>query len=105
MHVGEWWHNIDYDEPCRIVETDALWGQATCVVWLPRRSSAIRILQSRLAPLKASDDKLLHRPAYVSAAARIADALERDTLVALLEASVIPLPHQLYGIDPVWWTP
>jgi len=101
MHVGEWWHNIDYDEPCRIVETDALWGQATCVVWLPRRSSAIRILQSRLAPLKASDDKLLHRPAYVSAAARIADALERDTLVALLEASVIPLPHQLYALQRV----
>jgi SNF2 family DNA or RNA helicase len=35
----------------------------------------------------------------VSAAARIADALERDTLVAPLEGSVIPLPHQLYALQ------
>lgn len=98
MQVGEWWHSIDHDEPCRIVETDALWGQATCVVWLPRHSSAVRLLQSRLAPLKASNDKLLHRLSYVSAAARIADALERDALVAPLEGSIIPLPHQLYAL-------
>src|SRR6266404_2934930 len=99
MHVGEWWHSIDYDEPCRIVETDAVWGQATCVVWLPRRSSAIRVLQSRLTALKASEHHLLHRISYVSAAARIADAVERDTLVAPLEGSVIPLPHQLLALQ------
>jgi SNF2 family DNA or RNA helicase len=99
MRVGEWWHSIDHGEPCRIVETDVLWGQATCVVWLPRRGSAVRVLQSRLAPLKASNDKLRHRLSYVSAAARIADALERDALVAPLEGSVIPLPHQLYALQ------
>jgi superfamily II DNA or RNA helicase len=99
MRVGEWWYSIDHDEPCRIVETDALWGQATCVVWLPRQSSAVRLLQSRLSPIEASDDRLLHRLAYVSAAARIADALERDTLVAPLVGSVIPLPHQLYALQ------
>jgi len=99
MRAGEWWHSADHDEPCRIVETDALWGKATCLVWLPRRSTAIRVLQSRLEPLKASDDRLLHRLAYVSAAARIADALERDALVAPLEGSVIPLPHQLYALQ------
>ena len=99
MHVGEWWHSIDHDEPCRIVESDALWGQASCVVWLPRRGSAVSVPQIRLAPLKASDDKLLHRLSYVSAAARIADALERDALVAPLEGSVIPLPHQLHALQ------
>ncbi len=99
MHVGEWWHSIDHDEPCRIVDIDALWGQETCLVWLPRRVSAVRVLQRRLVPLKAGDAYLLHRLSYVSAGARIADALERDTLVAPLEGTVIPLPHQLLALQ------
>src|SRR5215813_176078 len=99
MHVDEWWHSIDHDEPCRIIETEALWGRTTCVVWLPRRSAAVRVLQSRLAPLKATDGNLRHQLSWVSAAARIADALERDALVAPLEGNVIPLPHQLYALQ------
>src|SRR5437016_6278709 len=99
MHAGEWWHSIDYDEPCHVVDTDTLWGQATCLVWLPRRGTAVRVLSKRLVPLKASDSQLLHRLSYVSAGARIADALERDALVAPLEGTVIPLPHQLLALQ------
>ena len=99
MQAGEWWHSLDHGEPCRVVDTDTLWGQATCLVWLPRRSTAVRVLQKRLAPLKADGSNLLHRLSYVSAGARIADALERDVLVAPLEGSVIPLPHQLLALQ------
>src|SRR2546422_545763 len=99
MHVGEWWHSIDHDEPCRIVDTDMLWGQATCLVWLPRRGTTVRVLQKRLGPFKAGDAQLLHRLSFVSAAARIADALESDALVAPLEGTVIPLPHQLHALQ------
>ena len=38
MQAGEWWHSIDHNEPCRVVDTETLWGQASCLVWLPRRS-------------------------------------------------------------------
>ena len=72
MQAGEWWHSIDHDEPCRVVNTDTLWGQETCLVWLPRPGTAVRVLQKRLAPLKSSDSHLLDRLSYVSAAARIA---------------------------------
>lgn len=99
MLVGEWWHSIDHDEPCRVVDTDTLWGQTICLVWLPRRGTAVRISQNRLAPLKAGEPHLLHRLSYVSAAARIADALERDELVAPLEGTVIPLPHQILALQ------
>lgn len=99
MQAGEWWHSIDHDEPCRVVDTDSLWGQATCLVWLPRRGTAVRVLQKRLAPLKSSETHLLDRLSYVSAAARIADSLERDALVAPLEGTVIPLPHQLLALQ------
>lgn len=99
MQAGEWWHSIDHDEPCRVVDTDTLWGQATCLVWLPRRGTAVRVLQKRLAPLKSGESHLLDRLSYVSAAARIADSLERDALVAPLEGTVIPLPHQLLALQ------
>ena len=99
MQAGEWWHSIDHDEPCRVVDTDTLWGQATCVVWLPRRGTAVRVLQKRLAPLKLGESNLIDRLSYVSAAARIADALERDALVAPLEGTVTPLPHQLLALQ------
>src|SRR5258708_16810656 len=99
MQDGEWWHSIDHDEPCRVVDTETLWGQASCLVWLPRRDSAVRVLQKRLVPLKAGEVRLLDRLSYVSAAARIVDALERDALVAPLEGTVIPLPHQLLALQ------
>lgn len=99
MQAGEWWHSTDHDEPCRVVDVDTLWGQATCLVWLPRRGTAVRVLQKRLVPLKAGEHHLLQRLSYVSAAARIADALERDELVAPLEGTVIPLPHQLLALQ------
>ena len=99
MQTGDWWHSIDHDEPCCVVDTDTLWGQATCLVWLPRRGTAVRVLQKRLAPLKSGEPHLIDRLAYVSAAARIADSLERDALVAPLEGTVIPLPHQLLALQ------
>jgi superfamily II DNA or RNA helicase len=99
MRVGEWWHSLDHDEPCRVVDTEVLWNQATCLVWLPRRGTTVRTLQGRLAPLKTSESGLLDRLCFTTAAARIADALERDALVAPLEGSVIPLPHQLHALQ------
>jgi SNF2 family DNA or RNA helicase len=99
MQTGEWWHSIDHDEPCRVVDTDTLWGQATCLIWLPRRATTVRVPQKRLAPLKSGEQHLIDRLSYVSAATRIADALERDALVAPLEGTVIPLPHQLLALQ------
>ena len=99
MRVGEWWHSIDHDEPCRIVDTETLWGRTTCLVWLPRRGTAVLVLQEHLSPLKSDESHLLDRLSYVSAAARIADSLEQDTLVAPLEGTVIPLPHQLLALQ------
>ena len=99
MQVGEWCHSLDHDEPCRVIDAEVLWNQATCLVWLPRRGTVVRTLQGRLAPLKTSESGLLDRLCFVCAAARITDALERDALVAPLEGSVIPLPHQLHALQ------
>lgn len=99
MRPGDWFYSLDDDEPCRIVDTEVLWNQATCVVWLPRRGTTVRTLQSRLASLKTPEDHLMDRLSFIGAAARIADTLERDALVSPLEGSVIPLPHQLHALQ------
>ena len=101
MKAGEWWYSIDHDEPCRVVDIDMLWGQATCLVWLPHRETTIRLLQKQMVPLKSDKAHLFDRLSYASAAARIVDSLERDALVAPLEGTVIPLPHQLLALQRV----
>lgn len=27
MHLGEWRHSLDHDEPCRVVDTEVPWSQ------------------------------------------------------------------------------
>ena len=81
MQAGEWWHSINHDEPYHVVDTDTLWGQETCLVWLPRRGAAVRVLQKRLLPLKSGESHLLDCLSYISSAARIADALEDEEQV------------------------
>lgn len=99
MQAGQWLHSLDYEEPCRIIDTEILWNQATCVVWLPRQGTTVRVPQSRLAPLKAEELAPLDRFCFIAAAARIIDALGRDALVSPLEGTVIPLPHQLNALQ------
>jgi len=99
MQPGQWYHSIDHDEAGQLVSVEAMWGEQTCLVWLPRRDAVVRIAASRLrgvggAPPATSDDL-----AFACAAARIADALERDSLVSPLEGTLIPLPHQIEALS------
>jgi superfamily II DNA or RNA helicase len=67
---------------------------------VPSSGTVLRVREERLRPLAASaraGDG--HRLTYVAAAARIADALQRDSLVAPLESSLIPLPHQIHALS------
>lgn len=55
-------------------------------------------LPSRCPRLSQRRQPALIGFAYAVAAARIADALTQDVLLAPLEAGVIPLPHQLHAL-------
>lgn len=96
---GDWRHSLDHDEPCRVIGIDSLWGERTAQVWLARRDAVVRLPLNRLRSLTDAEPPTLDQLCYVSAAARILDALERDVLVAPLEGSVIPLPHQLHALQ------
>lgn len=96
---GEWYYSPDHGQLCHVVEARALWGETICRVWLPGRDSVVRVPASRLQPLDSAGTGSPDYIAYVVAAARVADALHEDVLLAPIESSVIPLPHQIRALS------
>jgi superfamily II DNA or RNA helicase len=78
-------------------------------VWLPGSDSVVRVPASRLKPLENASAVSPVHIAYVAAAARVADALtqglsarghaQAGVLLAPIESSVIPLPHQIRALS------
>ena len=79
---------------CRVLENVETWGRTAVRVWYPEIQTVLLISPERLKPIEAlriSDAEI----SYVAAAARVADALQENVLLAPIESSVIPLPHQI----------
>ena len=95
MEAGDWCYSTDYKQFCQVIEAQQLWGEAICRVWLPDAGSVVCIPVSRLKPLDSVGPLSLDAIAYAAAAARVADALTQDMLLAPIESRVIPLPHQI----------
>jgi superfamily II DNA or RNA helicase len=96
--AGDWLWSLDHEQPVQVLEQHALWGESLVRVWLPRADAVVRVPAARLVPVDASQAPTEHDLVWQACAARILDALGRDTLVAPLEAGVIPLPHQLQAL-------
>jgi superfamily II DNA or RNA helicase len=96
---GEWHYSPEHRQFCQVIETQALWGETTCLVWLPGLGSVVRIPAGRLRPLDDAHISSVETIAYIAAAARVADALTQDFLLAPIESTVIPLPHQLRALS------
>jgi len=68
-------------------------------VWLPGRDTVVRVPASRLVSPEDSGAGSADGIAYIASAARVADALTQDVLLAPIESSVIPLPHQIQALS------
>ncbi len=105
VDVNNWYYSPDHKQLCQVIETQTLWGEAICRVWLPKCNSIICIPDSRLKPIESANYSSPDDIAYLAAAARVADALESRhyagsaILLAPIEASVIPLPHQIRALS------
>ena len=95
---GQWLWSIEHSQPCKVVEVSHLWDDATYHVWLPATESVVRATPDRLKLLDAAETSHPARIRYVLYAARIANLLSDDVLLAPASASVIPLPHQLKAL-------
>lgn len=96
--AGQWLWSIEHRQPCKVVEVSRLWDDPTYHVWLPATESVVRATPDRLKPLDAAEAGHPPRIRYVLYAARIANLLSEDVLLAPASASVIPLPHQLKAL-------
>jgi len=96
---GSWSYSPDHGQLCQVIAAQTLWGDTTCRVWLLGRDFVVRIPASQLKSLESAGTGSPDDIAYVAAAARVADALTQDVLLAPIESSVIPLPHQIRALS------
>lgn len=106
MSDNLWHFSILHNSPCKVIETQNLWGQEVCRIWLPNQDAVVLTAK---ADLRTFEDALEpEREAeyitYVSAAAKVAQVLEgrqeyADVMLAPMESTVIPLPHQLQALS------
>lgn len=97
--ASEWAWSTDHRQLCQIIEAQTIWGETIWRVWLPDSDSIVRVPASSLIPLESIRADSPDNIAYAAAASRVADALTHDMLLAPVEASVIPLPHQIRALS------
>jgi len=94
---GEWLYDEGRRLRCQVLEHVDAWGQTAVRVWYPEAQTILLVAPEQLKPvedLRTSPQEI----AYIAAAAKIADALDENTLLAPIESSVIPLPHQISAL-------
>ena len=96
--IGDWCWFTRLASPCRVIERHGVWGDVAYRVWLPAKDAVVRARAVDLASLESvrpSVEQILH----TTAAAKLLDALEDNLLLAPIQSSVVPLPHQLYALN------
>jgi SNF2 family DNA or RNA helicase len=96
--IGDWCWHTRQATPCRVIERLSLWGEAAYRVWLPAKDAVLRARGPDLAALSSVRPKV-EQILHATAAAKLQDALEDNLLLAPIQSSVIPLPHQLYALN------
>jgi superfamily II DNA or RNA helicase len=96
--VGDWCWLTRQASPCQVIERQDVWGESAYRVWLPAKDAVVRARALDLAPL-ASIRPTVEQILHTTAAAKLLDALEDNLLLAPIQSSVVPLPHQLYALN------
>lgn len=98
IKIADRFWSIEHQQICQVLEVQQLFGQTYCRVWLTQQDAIVRL---RAETLQSFDDIAGYsgdRLRYLVAAAKVANALNEDILLAPMEASVIPLPHQIQAL-------
>lgn len=96
--IGDWCWHARHAAPCRVVDRQDVWDETAYRVWLPAKDAVIRARAIDLLTLdsvRPTVEQILH----TAAAAKLLDALEDNLLLAPIQSSVVPLPHQLYALN------
>ncbi len=98
MKTGDWAYCSHHRENCRIVAMEPLWGKTYFRVWLSNSDTVVRVPEEQVISLYEAERVGQSHLTYIASAARVANALARDTILAPMEATVIPLPHQINAL-------
>jgi len=96
--IGDWCWHARQASPCRVIDRQDVWGEVAYRVWLPAKDAVVRARAQDLGDLTAvrpTVEQILH----TVSAAKLLDALEDNLLLAPIQSSVVPLPHQLYALN------
>ena len=96
--IGDWCWHARQASPCRVIDRQDVWGEVAYRVWLPAKEAVVRARAQDLGDLTAvrpTVEQILH----AVSAAKLLDALEDNLLLAPIQSSVVPLPHQLYALN------
>ena len=94
-----WHYSLEHQQPCQVLSNQDLWGEVVHRVWLPESDSVVRLRSDQLEPLEHAPETTTSGLAYTVAAAKVAEALTQDVLLAPIESSAIPLPHQIRALS------
>lgn len=96
---SEWKYSIKHDQACKVIDVVALWGIDVYTIWLPGTEQVSRVSEEELKPLDSLESASKNEISYIAAAGRILRALSENTLLAPIDSSVIPLPHQIHALS------
>ena len=96
--IGDWCWHARYAVVCQILEHQSMWGKVIYRVWLPDKDAVVRASEADLSSLDSTLPSL-DQVLFAAAAAKLLDALEDNLLLAPIQSSVVPLPHQLYALN------
>jgi len=104
---SNWQYSTTYNIACKVLDTQTLWDQTICRIWLSDSDTVVKVPFDSLMPIKIDIDtyKEVNKILYISSAAKIAQAIENYSeqnhervLLAPMESNVIPLPHQISAL-------
>jgi len=96
--VGEWaWSNRHFS-PAKIISVDQLWDREAAHCWLPVLNATELINVSSLIPIAEAPTVSLQTLIILLNSTRIKDTLQNDPYAPIVQADLIPLPHQLKAL-------
>jgi ERCC4-related helicase len=98
MKTGDWAYCHSYSENCRVVSIEELWGKTYFRMWLSNSDTVVRVGKDQVIPLTEAEKYGSSHLIYIASAARVADTIAHDTMLAPMEATIIPLPHQINAL-------
>jgi hypothetical protein len=87
--IGDWAFSSIHGASVRVLDFETVWGRSVYQVWVPRLGAMKRVPAESLSAGQANDQAKLDRILYAISAAKIADALTQDVLLAPLEEGFI----------------